>query len=165
MTNTIATDPHTTLIADPHGIRYQTDSSERSGRIVVGLDGSSSSIAALASGIRFASSLNANLELITTWAYPADFQTIPTPDTWSPEQDAIEILANASEQTFPAGLPQWVILRPEQGRAAAALIEASKGAEMLIVGSRGRSALAGLLLGSVSTECAEHATCPVLVVH
>jgi nucleotide-binding universal stress UspA family protein len=165
MTNFITTEPHTTLVSDPHGVRYQTDSTERSGRIVVGLDGSPSSIAALAGGIRLASALNAHLEIIATWAYPAEFQAIPTPDAWSPEEDAIEILGAASRHAFPAGLPEWAVLRPEQGRPAAALIEASAGAEMLIVGSRGRSALKGLLLGSVSTECAEHASCPVLVVH
>jgi nucleotide-binding universal stress UspA family protein len=45
------------------------------------------------------------------------------------------------------------------------LIDASKGAEMLIVGSRGHGGFVGLLLGSVSARCAEYAHCPVLVMH
>jgi len=45
------------------------------------------------------------------------------------------------------------------------LLEVSDGARMLVVGSRGQGGLAGLLLGSVSAAGAEHAACPVLVVH
>ncbi|MDD0857766.1 universal stress protein [Arthrobacter alpinus] len=52
-----------------------------------------------------------------------------------------------------------------RGTPARVLMEHSKSAQMLIVGSRGHGGFAGMLLGSVSSACAEHAGCPVLVVH
>ena len=62
-------------------------------------------------------------------------------------------------------LPGWVSTSSLEGNAAQRLIDASEGAEMLVVGSRGHGGVVGLLLGSVSSACAEKAHCPVLVVH
>ena len=53
----------------------------------------------------------------------------------------------------------------QEGRAASVMLEAARDADMLIIGSRGHGGFTGLLLGSVSAECAEHSSCPVLVVH
>jgi nucleotide-binding universal stress UspA family protein len=52
----------------------------------------------------------------------------------------------------------------DEGSAAQILIEASKGAELLVVGSRGRGGFSGLLLGSVSQQCSLHAHCPIVIV-
>jgi nucleotide-binding universal stress UspA family protein len=52
-----------------------------------------------------------------------------------------------------------------EGPAAEVLVERSGAADLLVVGSRGRGALRGLLLGSVALHAAMHASCPVTVVH
>jgi len=52
-----------------------------------------------------------------------------------------------------------------EGSPAAALLNATKGADMLVVGRRGHRGIAGRLLGSVSEHCVAHAGCTVVVVH
>ncbi len=52
-----------------------------------------------------------------------------------------------------------------EGSAAKVLLDASTGATMLVVGSRGHGGFAGMLIGSVSAGVAEHASCPVLIIH
>lgn len=52
----------------------------------------------------------------------------------------------------------------KQGRAAQVILEAAKDADLVVVGSRGRDGFAGLLLGSVSSQVAQHCQCPVTVV-
>ncbi len=51
-----------------------------------------------------------------------------------------------------------------EGTPAPTLLEAAEGADLLVVGSRGRGGFTGLLLGSVSQQCALHAPCPLVIV-
>ncbi|HEU5223185.1 MAG TPA: universal stress protein [Candidatus Lumbricidophila sp.] len=137
-----------------------------SARILVGVDGSTSSIDALRQASRIAAALDAPLEAITTWEFPVMLDGGYYPiENWSPENDAKQILSDAIDQAFggnpPAGLKRTTL----QGSPARVLIDESEHASMLVLGSRGHGGFVGLLLGSVSAACAEHAHCPVLIMH
>jgi nucleotide-binding universal stress UspA family protein len=73
------------------------------------------------------------------------------------------LLAEAVAEATAAG-DVTIEQRVVEGPAATALIEAAKGAELLVVGSRGHGGFTGLLLGSVSDQVANHAPCPVVIV-
>ena len=132
--------------------------------IVVGVDGSPSSLDALRWAACIAVPLNAEIDALTSWAYPASYgMGGGAPVEWDPAEDAAQILADALTAAFgdhrPAGIRAVVC----EGHPAQVLSDASNGAEMLVVGSRGHGGFAGLLLGSVSAYCTAHAACPVLV--
>jgi nucleotide-binding universal stress UspA family protein len=161
------------FVADTHGARYATlgddrvervDPVGRLGRIVVGVDGSEASVAALRRAIVIADALNASVEAVSGWYYPSGYAAMGDAE-YSPLDDATAVLSGAAKSVFGAKTPDWFSTATFEGNAADILIEQSRGAEMLIVGSRGHGGLAGVLLGSVSARCAERAHCPVLVIH
>jgi nucleotide-binding universal stress UspA family protein len=139
------------------------------GRIVVGVDGSEPSEHALRWAQFIAQAAGSSLEVVAAWEPFPSFGWIgagwePVPAGWNPPQDAEEILTAAIDKVLehrPAGLRLTV----REGNAAKVLLEVSEGARMLVIGSRGHGGFTGLLLGSVSTACTAHATCPVLVLH
>lgn len=135
----------------------------RTDRIIVGVDGSASSVEALRYAAPLADALNKPLHVVTTWTAPPiePFAAIE----WSPEQDAEEILGECIRKAFDAHPPADLTQRTLLGAAARTLIGLSENCYMLVLGSRGHGGFAGLLLGSVSAACAEHARCPVLIVH
>jgi nucleotide-binding universal stress UspA family protein len=133
-------------------------------RIVVGVDGSASSLGAFRAAIRMARSTDSDLLAIAAWKYPSAYGGYPPPD-WSPESDVREVLADATASVFEGDVPAWFTSDVREGAPVRVLLEASHGASMLIVGSRGHGGFSGLLLGSVSSTCAEYAKCPVLVHH
>lgn len=134
--------------------------------VIVGVDGSESSVAALRYAAELAPKLGLRVRALAVWNYPAFIYGGYYPQMdWTPEDDAERIVARAGEEVFGGEPPEWFATRTRQGRPAEALIDESKHAEMIVVGSRGHGGFAGLLLGSVSAAVAEHAHCPVLVVH
>ena len=137
-----------------------------SGRIVVGVDGSKSSVDALLWAANQARLTGASLEVVTTWESPPNLGwPAPSPDKFHPESDARQMLSGIITRelggTVEIDVSQLVI----EGRPAPALLEQAQGADLLVVGSRGRGTLVGTLLGSVSEHCVTHGSCPVLVVH
>ena len=136
-------------------------------RIVVGVDGSEHSRLALRWAATLSSWTGAAVEAVTAWHIPPTFgwaagsSYVPPP--MDGKADAERMLKELLAEVFPADGNVKMIVR--EGNAAQGLIELSGESSLLVVGSRGHGGFAGLLLGSVSSHCAEHATCPVLVVH
>ncbi len=137
-----------------------------SNQVVVGIDGSDTSKAALKWAAHLAPSLGATIHAIVAWEYPVIFGLEGgIPSDWKPDENAKEILNASLEEVFGKNRPEGLRGSISQGHPTFVLLDASKEALMMVVGSRGLGGFTGLLLGSVSSACAEHAKCPVLVVH
>ena len=133
-------------------------------RIVVGVDSSESSKAALRWAIRQARLTGGSVDAVTAWRYPATYGLAPVGDKGIDFQgDARKALTAALNEV--SGLEPDVPVRPlvTEGRAGEVLLRAAKGADLLVVGSRGHGEFASALLGSVSLYCVLHAHCPVLI--
>lgn len=145
-----------------------SDSAARTDRIVVGVDGSEPSRHALRWAQFMASSTGADIDAVATWrmgAFAAGPAQGETPPEWNRTGEITNMLHGTLQEVFGDDRPLQVNAIVREGNAAKVLIDASKDARMLIVGSRGRGGFVGLMLGSVSTACAAHARCSVLVVH
>ncbi|CAM5646883.1 universal stress protein [Kitasatospora aureofaciens] len=136
-------------------------------RIVVGVDGSPASEEALRWAVDYARAVGGTVDAVTAWEYPAFYgwggTTVP-PEAYNPEELAGKTLTESVAKVIgqDAGVPIREGVVP--GNAAGALLQAAKGAAVLVVGSRGRGGFSGVLLGSVSRHVTEHAPCPVVVV-
>jgi nucleotide-binding universal stress UspA family protein len=134
--------------------------------IIVGIDGSDTSVRALAQATRLGAALQLPVQGIAAWSFSTSMYDVyyASPD-WSPENDARDVLDQAAASVFGDAEPDWYSSSTRRGRPAQVLIDASAGAQMLVLGSRGHGGFVGLMLGSVSAACAAHAHCPVLIVH
>lgn len=135
------------------------------GQIVVGVDGSGPSKSALRWAARIAQATGATIQAITAWEYPTGLGWGMPPEGWQPEADMRAMLEDTLVEVFGSQRPPGLEAMVEYGPPRVVLLEAAKHAGMLVVGSRGHGGFAGLLLGSVSAACAEHAQRAVLVVH
>ena len=138
-------------------------------RIVAGIDGSESSASALRWAIRQAALTGAAVDAVIAWHYPdlassgiAVGAVEPTYGFF--RENAEKIAADAISSTVDPASDVPVSARVAQGHAAQVLLDASAGASLLVVGSRGHGGFAEALLGSVSQHCVQHALCPVVVV-
>jgi nucleotide-binding universal stress UspA family protein len=135
-------------------------------RVVVGVDGSQPSKQALRWGLFLAQTTGAGIDAVIAWMIPASAGAGAVwPADWNPQQDAADVLHRTVTEVL--GEQPQVPVREivTVGGAARVLLEASKDARILVVGSRGHGGFSGLLLGSVSAACAEHAPGAVLVIH
>jgi nucleotide-binding universal stress UspA family protein len=127
-------------------------------RIVVGIDGSIDGQRALAWAVDEAARRTAELVVVHAWEYPPATFVFPP----SPKETAAEILAKSVEGLDTQGVD--IRTRLVEGRPITVLVKEARDADMLVVGSRGHSGVASVVLGSVSTGCIHHAACPVVVV-
>ncbi|ASN53436.1 MULTISPECIES: universal stress protein [Sinomonas] len=130
--------------------------------VVVGVDGSEHSAAALQWAVDEARLRRGRVRVVTAWHY------VPVPSTV--EDAGINDALNAAQRVQAKALEAVSADGVEIERSlvrnlpAAGLLDASKDADLLVVGSRGHGGFTGLLLGSVSTQIAHHASCPVLII-
>ena len=143
------------------------------GRIVVGIDGSEQSSAALRWAVEEAALRGATVEAVHAWTFvpvttPADSGLVPVP--WTDSVDALEATRALAERIAAdqvrdvLGDDHDVTVSLVQDDATEALTQAAAGADLLVVGNRGRGAFKEALLGSTSGRVADHAPCPVVIV-
>jgi nucleotide-binding universal stress UspA family protein len=144
--------------------------------VVVGADGSEGSRQALRLAAQEAELRGAALHALHAWQIPlilalpepsiAGFAVVSADDldrvAQLSEEQGVRILDEALAELAGSGIE--IEREVVEANPAEALVRASSGAELLVVGSRGRGGFSSLLLGSVSQHCLEHAHCPVAVV-
>ena len=137
-------------------------------RVVVGVDGSPASRAALVRGAAAAAELGAELEAVAAYQLPnywSDLYVVLT-ESLAELRDAARRRAEATVAEVLGEQPAVpVSVVTVEGGAGDALVQRAAGAELLVVGSRSRSEIPGMVLGSVALHCAVQGPCPVLVVH
>jgi nucleotide-binding universal stress UspA family protein len=134
-------------------------------RIVVGVDGSEASDDALQWAVAQAELVGGTLDVVMTWELPTTYGwATPYPEDFDPAADTGRLLEStvAALRIDHPGVE--IHTRVIEGHPAPVLLEAAQGAQLLVVGSRGHGAFAGMLLGSVSEHCVSHSPCPVVVV-
>lgn len=140
--------------------------------IVVGVDGSEPARVALDFALEEATQRSARV-LVVTALQPPEYWPLTSSIAYAPSRDHLEKLVEAAEQATrdavaeairAAGAAVPVETRVVQGNPARVLLDQAAGADLLVVGHRGRGAVASACLGSVSLQCVLYADCPVVVV-
>jgi nucleotide-binding universal stress UspA family protein len=131
--------------------------------VVVGVDGSADSTAAVRWAQHYALATGATIRLVTAWEWPQSYGApYISYAGMDPAEDGHHVVEKAAaELSLPAGRVQFVV---QEGMPRDVLTRAAQGSDLLVVGSRGHGAVGGFLLGSVSAYCVHHATVPVVVV-
>ena len=141
-------------------------------KILVGVDGSEKSTAALRWAAALAAQVGATIEVVTTWQTPfpsvellaIGFKLDLTELNERPEQIALYRNQKSIAAAYGEPSPEGVARSVKEGYPALLLVEMSKNFDLLVLGNRGHSPVVETLLGSVSAHCLAHAHCPVVVV-
>ncbi|GAA5611285.1 universal stress protein [Streptomyces platensis] len=134
-------------------------------RVVVGVDGSPSSHAALRWAVQHAELIGGDVVAVAAWELPgAHGWSAPAVDPVFDKTIAEQGLVNQLHQVLGESGAAQVRQRLMHGNPVEALLSEAEGAEALVVGSRGLGGFRRALLGSVSQQCALYATCPVVIV-
>lgn len=142
-------------------------------RIVVGVDGSGGSRAALAWALGQAKLTDATVEAWHVLRHPeaVEWEVLPTNYGGAPlpmifDRDEARASARRSLADFVGDVAgdHPVVTRVMEGHPAAELLTAAREADLLVLGRQGRSGVAAALMGSVSRHCTEHAPCVVVIV-
>ncbi|MFC4149466.1 universal stress protein [Micromonospora mangrovi] len=135
--------------------------------VVVGVDGSPSSLVAAEHAAQAASRRSRPLHLVHGYLHPLGYGVPLNPydlGVPAPTEEAQKMLEQTAADLVTRHPGLTVEVRQVAGGPGAALVEESRRADLVVVGSRGVGGFAGLLLGSVSAQVALHAHCPALVV-
>jgi nucleotide-binding universal stress UspA family protein len=140
-----------------------------SGLIVVGVDGSESARLAARWAAHEAEMRDADVLLLSAWDMPRYGFSFGAAAF---SEDFLKALRRTAEGNVADAMDELRAISKDvdvstevvEGQAAAALLQAAKDADLLVLGSRGLGGFRELLLGSVSQQCANHAPCPVVVV-
>ncbi|MFD5462167.1 universal stress protein [Kitasatospora sp. NPDC127059] len=128
------------------------------------MDGSAVSRPALRWAVEQARLTGAVVDAVTAWTYPTITAWARTTADPQIDRSARNAPARTVEEVVGPEPPVEIRQRAIRGNAAEVLLEQARGADLLVVGSRGYGGFERALLGSVSRHCVEHAPCPVVVV-
>ncbi len=130
--------------------------------IVVGIDDSDGAREALRFALEEAQLRQATLRAVHAIGSFASYPSLAV-DVVAVRRAAHDLIESATSEVAMEGEDVEIERRVLEGAPGVVLVEESRAADLLVVGSRGHGGFAGLLLGSVSQQCAHHATCPVVI--
>ncbi len=132
-------------------------------RIVAGVDGSPSSVRALEWAVHQAELTAGVVDAVYAWHFPATYG-LPVADVPDYPGLADEVLSKAIAEAQKIDGSARIRPHVVEGNAVQVLLDAARGADLLVVGSRGHGGFSGALLGSVSQNVVHHSPCPVVVI-
>jgi nucleotide-binding universal stress UspA family protein len=145
-------------------VHLRPDAPASAPRVVVGVDGSAASREALVHAVAEAQRQNAEVRVVAAFT-PRTYWSGAYEEAVPPVERLEEaIRSRADQMVADVGATVTVAVEPVEEAAGEALVRAAEGAQLLVVGNRGRGAIRGMLLGSVALHCVIHAPCPVMVV-